>query len=147
MKTNDRGIALIKQFEGLRLTAYKPVSTEKYYTIGYGHYGADVKAGQKITEQRAEELLRGDLAKFEKGVNDLKLNINENQFAALVSFAYNVGLANLKGSTLLKRVRNYPMDGRIEREFLRWNKAGGRILDGLTRRRKAESLLYFKVVD
>lgn len=145
MKTSEKGINLIKSFEGLRLTAYKPVSTEKYYTIGYGHYGEDVKAGSKITEQQATDLLKKDIAKFESGVTSVLKgkSICQHKFDALVSFAYNVGLNNFNKSTLLKKVLANPCDSNIKDEFMKWVFAGGKKLDGLIRRRKAESEMYF----
>ena len=96
MKISDAGINLIKSFEGLRLKAYKPVSTEKYYTIGYGHYGADVKQDMTITQEYADALLRLDLDRFERAVNSYQRNWTQNQFDALVSFTFNCGVANLK---------------------------------------------------
>lgn len=145
MKTDQRGIDLIKRFEGLRLKAYKPVKTEKYYTIGYGHYGADVTANMVITESEAETLLRKDLQKFEKGVEDALAGtqITQNQFNALVSFSYNVGLGNLRNSTLLKYVKANANDERIKGEFLKWKYAGGQVLAGLVKRRQAEAGMYF----
>lgn len=144
MKTSQRGIDLIKGFEGCKLVAYKPVPTEQYWTIGYGHYGADVIPGQKITPIQAENYLKADLAKFEKAVDSLGLNLNQNQFDALVSFAYNCGAGNLKklceGRTL----------SQIADKLLAYNKAGGKVLAGLTRRRNAERALFltgFKVND
>lgn len=145
MKTSDKGINLIKSFEGLRLSAYKPISTEKYYTIGYGHYGEDVKPNDRITKEMAETLLKEDLQKFESGVyRALKYNaICQHKFDALVSFAYNVGLANFAKSTLLKKVLANPYDKTIKDEFMKWVFAGGKKLDGLVKRRNAESELYF----
>lgn len=145
MRTTQRGIDLIKRFEGLRLKAYKPVKTEKYYTIGYGHYGADVTANMVITEQKAEELLRQDLNKFEQGVTvaTLSAGLKPQQFDALVSFAYNVGLTNFKNSTLLKYVKQNADDLRIKNEFLKWKYAGGKVLEGLVKRRQAEAGMYF----
>ena len=96
MKTSQNGINLIKQFEGCRLTAYKPVATEKYYTIGYGHYGADVSPNMKITQAQADAYLVADLKRFEDSVNVTRLILNQNQFDALVSFTYNCGAGNLK---------------------------------------------------
>ena len=103
MKINETGLALIKSFEGLRLKAYKcPAGV---WTVGYGHTGGDVKAGMIITEEEAEELLRQDLERFEEGVENLvEVELNENQFCALVSLAYNIGLGNFKRSTLLKLI-------------------------------------------
>ena len=145
MKTSDRGINLIKKFEGLRLIAYKPVGSEKYYTIGYGHYGSDIMKGQKITEKQAEEFLRKDLQYFENEVTkSLKGKVMlQHKFDALVSFTYNVGVGNFNRSTLLKKVQDNPADITIRQEFEKWNKAGGKVLFGLKRRRKAEADLYF----
>ena len=143
---SSKGLNLIKSFEGCKLTAYKCLPTEKYYTIGYGHYGSDVKAGMKITEEQAEELLLQDCKKAIKNVNSFmsKYNFNQNQFDALVSFTYNLGGSNLKSSTLLKKVNANPCDRTIADEFKKWVNAGGKKLNGLVKRRKSESELYFK---
>ena len=141
MKISTNGINLIKSFEGVRLTAYKPVSTEKYWTIGYGHYGADVKKGMTITMQKAEEFLVQDLVKFENYVNNLKRNFNQNEFDALVSFAYNCGEGNLK---LLCKNRS---NNQIAQAILMYNKAGGKVLDGLTKRRNSERELFLKPIN
>ena len=119
------------------------------WTIGYGNTfyedGTSVKSGDKISKERAEILLNLILVTFENDVKKLvKSNINQYQFDALVSFAYNCGVGNLKASTLLKKVNINPSDASIKSEFLKWNKAGGKILLGLTKRREAESNLYFK---
>jgi lysozyme len=148
VKINSKGIQLIKTFEGCLLNAY--LDSVKIATIGYGatYYqnGSKVKIGDKITQEQANELLVFHLGIFADGVDDLiDSEINENQFSALVSFAFNLGLGNLKKSTLLKKVNQNPEDKTIADEFLRWNKAGGKVLPGLTRRRKAESELYFKI--
>lgn len=148
MKINSKGIQLIKTFEGCLLNAY--LDSVKVATIGYGatYYqnGSKVKIGDKITQEQANELLVFHLEVFADGVDDLiDSELNENQFSALVSFAFNLGLGNLKKSTLLKKVNQNPEDKTIADEFLRWNKAGGKVLSGLTRRRKAESELYFKI--
>lgn len=146
MKINEEGLALIKSFEGLRLKAYKPVPSEKYYTIGWGHYGPDVKAGMIITEEEAEELLRQDLERFENGVLDLLTipELTSNQFSALVSFSFNVGLGNFKNSTLLKMINKGNKDEleAIHYQFRRWVYAGSKILPGLQKRREAEFILY-----
>ena len=137
MTTNDKGIALIKSFEGLRLKAYKALPTEKYFTIGYGHYGADVKEGQTITEAEAETLLRADLKKYEAKVNKYSAyNWNENEFSALVSFAYNIG--NIDGLTK-KGERSHE---EIKKVWTTYSKAGGKELPGLVRRREAELKLF-----
>lgn len=142
MNLSQKGLDLIKGFEGLRLEAYKAVSTEKYWTIGYGHYGSDVKQGEKITQERAEELLKQDVKKFVDGVNNLvKVPITQNNFDALVSFAYNVGLGALGRSDLLDYI-NRGQANIASYEFDRWNKSGGKVLNGLIRRRKAERTLF-----
>lgn len=138
MKTSQTGINLIKQFEGLRLQAYKPVSTEKFYTIGYGHYGSDVTKGMKINEAQAEEYLKKDLAKFEKSVTDLNQKWTQNEFDALVSFTYNCGAG------CLKRLVAGRDKLQIADALLLYNKAGGKVLSGLVRRRKAERRLFLE---
>ena len=141
MKTSSKGIFLIKSFESLQTEAYRcPAGV---LTIGYGHTGKDVHEGQVITAEKAEQLLTDDLRTFENYVNGLGLNLKQGQFDALVSFAYNCGIGNLKSSTLLKKVIANPNDSSIQYEFAKWNKAGGKVLLGLTRRRKQESNLYF----
>lgn len=146
-KISSKGIELIKSFEGLRLKPY--LCSAKVPTIGYGNtfYENGKKVTLKdpeITESRATELLAWSLTKFEQYVDSYcRDDINQNQFDALVSFCYNLGPANLKSSTLLKKVNTDPNDPSIEKEFLKWNKAGGRALAGLTRRRQAELALYF----
>lgn len=141
MKITNEGINLIKKFEGLELKAY--LCPAGVWTIGYGHIKG-VKKGQVITQLEADNLLKEDLSSFEKGVTSLiKSNINENQFSALVSFAFNLGLANLKSSTLLRKVNSNPNDRTIVDEFIRWIYAGGKQLEGLKRRRQAEAYLYF----
>ena len=140
MKTSHKGIALIKEFEGLRLKAYK--CPGGVWTIGYGHT-AGVKPGMVISEAQAEEYLMADLIASEKYLNDLRLAINQNQFDALISFIYNVGTGKFSRSTLLRKVRANPQDNSIMDEFLRWVYSKGRVLPGLQRRRLAEMKLYF----
>jgi lysozyme len=149
MKLNKAGAELIKSFEGCKLSAYKCSANKE--TIGYGNTfyedGTPVKLGDKITKERAEslfELISDDFSK--KVVPLVKSQLNENQFGAIVSFAYNAGIGNLKSSTLLKKVNANPSDATIRAEFMKWDKAGGKQLAGLTRRRKAEADLYFKPV-
>ena len=137
---------LVKHFEGCKLTAY--VCSAGHNTIGYGNTfyenGVKVKPGDKITQQRAEELLDVILIKFVQQANEvIKSSVNQNQRDALTDFAYNCGLGNLKSSTLLKKVNADPNDKTIREEFMRWNKGGGKVLNGLTRRREAEANLYF----
>ena len=140
MKTSPKGITLIKEFEGLRLKAYK--CPGGVWTIGYGHT-AGVKPGIVITKTQAEEYLKADLIAYERYLNGLGLALNQNQFDALVSFIYNVGTGNFSSSTLLRKVRANPQDNSIMDEFLRWVYSKGRVLPGLQRRRLAEMKLYF----
>ena len=133
------GLALIKRFEGLRLKAYRcPADVP---TIGYGSTGAHVKMGMTITEAHAEQLLIKDLSRFEQGVAQLLKTATQGQFDACVSLSFNVGLAAFKGSTLLKKHNAGDYAGAAD-QFRRWNKAGGRVLAGLTKRREAERQLY-----
>ena len=146
MKVNNLGIDLMHYFEGCKLEAYQ--CSAKVWTIGWGNtYYQDknpVKQGDKITQNQANELFEFVVNEFAVGVEKLLTKkVNENQFSALVCFAYNVGTGNLAKSTLLKKVNANPNDPSISNEFLRWNKAGGKELLGLTRRRTAESKLYF----
>lgn len=147
MKLNEAGKTLIKSFEGLKLTAYKCSANKD--TIGYGNTfyedGTPVKPGDKITKERAESLFELIASEFEAKVRPLiKVNLTENQYSALVSFAYNAGVGNLQKSTLLRKVNIWPNDPSIRMEFMKWNRAGGVSLNGLTRRRQAEADLYFK---
>lgn len=142
MKTNQDGLNLIKSFEGLRLEAYQ--DSVNIWTIGYGSTGPDIVKGLKWTQEQADSRLEDDVYKFEKGVEAcVKTKINSNQFAALVCFAYNVGIGSLQKSTLLKKINSGDMNGAAD-EFLRWNKAGGKVLTGLSRRRTAERALFLK---
>lgn len=141
MKIGNKGIELIKSFEGLFLTAYK--CPAGIWTIGYGHTKG-VKQGQQITANKAEEFLREDVAQFEKDVLKQNLKLTQNQFDALVSFVFNVGGGNFQKSTLLRKAKVNSNDPSIKDEFLRWNKAAGKVLPGLTRRRQAEADLYFE---
>lgn len=142
MNITQAGIDLIKSFEGLKLEAYKAVPTEKYWTIGYGHYDKLVKPDQKITKKQAEDLLKKDLQVFVNGVEKLvKVKVNSNQFDALVSFAYNCGLTALKTSTLLEKLNDGDTSG-ASKEFLRWTKSGGKELKGLVTRRNKEMNLF-----
>ena len=139
MHMNEAGLRLLKNFEGCRLKAYKPVPTEKEYTIGWGHYG--VSAGTVWTQKQADDQLIKDLVKYENYVNSLHRNFNENEFSALVSFVYNCGLGSLQS---LCRNRN---NKQIAEALLLYNKAGGKVLAGLTKRRKAERELFLKPVE
>lgn len=141
MKISPTGIKLIKSFEGLSLTSY--VCPVGVLTIGYGHTG-NVLAGTKITEKEADVLLKQDLIKFEKAVlNYVTIDLNQNQFDALVSFCFNVGTQAFKGSTLVKRLNNRENPNIVAAEELpRWNKGDGKVLEGLSRRRSAEVELF-----
>lgn len=138
MHISEKGIKLIKNFESCRLRAYKPVNTEKYYTIGWGHYG--VPAGTVWTQKQADDQLTKDLIKYENYVNSMHLDLNQNQFDSLCSFVYNCGLGSLQ---TLCRNRSIKQIGEA---LLLYNKAGGKVLEGLTRRRKAERELFFTPV-
>ena len=103
-RASDTLISKLKAFEGLRLEAYKPTKAERWWTIGYGHSAGDVRQGMRITEERAEELLRRDLFFVERFINGIPKVKTQGQFDALVSFTYNVGVGNLKRSTLLNKI-------------------------------------------
>jgi lysozyme len=136
---NAAGLALIKKYEGLSLKAYR--CPAGLLTIGYGHRG-DVQDGDVITSAEAEELLREDLAAFESGVSKLvNVDLNANQFAALVSFAFNVGLAAFARSTLLSLL-NRGWYEQVPAQILRWSRVAGRTLSGLARRRRDEAALW-----
>lgn len=142
-KISKSGIDLIKSFEGCRLTAYKPVPTETYWTIGWGHYGPDVKQDMTITQEQADAMLVTDMAKYEVFVNDKAYvpvtdQLTQNQFDALTSFCYNCGAGNLKA---LCKGRTA---AQIAASITKYDKAGGKVLAGLTRRRAAELALYNK---
>ena len=143
MKSSDLLIRKIKEFEGLSLKAYKPVPTEKFYTIGYGHYGADVKANQVITEKEAESLLRKDLEKFEDYVNNLGVCKRYSEFASLVDFSFNLGSSALGRSTLLKYIRQGREEQYIRNEFAKWVNSKGVRLKVLVVRRAWEADRYF----
>lgn len=138
-RINAAGLKIVKDSEGLRLTAYK--CPADVWTIGYGSTGAHVKPGLTITAERAEELLREDLARFEAWVAENCAPATDDQFSALVSFAFNVGTGALKESTLRRKHLEGDYAGAAA-EFARWNKGGGRVLPGLVTRRAKEAALY-----
>lgn len=144
-KTAEPGKTLIKQFEGFRATAY--LCPANVWTVGYGTTrisGKPVRSGMKVTTDEAENLLDEDLKRFEDAVNSLvQVEITQNQFDALVSFVYNVGVGSLQKSTLLKKL-NAGLFSEAAEQFLRWDKAKGKRLAGLTRRRKAERELFLR---
>lgn len=148
MKVSESCKQLIRDFEGLETVSYKPLPTEKHFTIGYGHYGPDVKEGQHITKDAAELLLTEDLAKVAKQVEEALdgVQVNQCQFDALCSFTFNLGASKFKSSTLLKKLRAGDIKGAAN-EFLKWDKArneSGQLvsLKGLTLRRQAERRLF-----
>lgn len=149
MRTSQRGIELIKQFEGLELEAYQDIAG--VWTIGYGHTGPDVQPNMRISERDAEELLKRDLKPREEGVQRLvSVGLNQNEFDALVSFVYNVGVGAFQGSTARKRLNKGDRVGAAD-ALTWWNKAtvGGVLREvlGLTRRRAAEKALFLTPVN
>ena len=144
MQTSEKGIALIKEFEGCKLTAYQ--DSVGVWTIGYGWTqpvdGRPIRAGMTIKQETAERLLKTGLVSYESDVSRLvKVGLTQGQFDALVSFTYNLGARSLSTSTLLRKLNAGDYAGAAD-EFLRWNKAGGKVLNGLTRRREAERALF-----
>lgn len=138
-RINEAGLALIRTFEGLSLKPYRCPAGR--WTIGYGHTET-TRPGQRISLEHAEALLRSDLVTFERGVATLvNVPLNDNQFAALVCFAFNVGLSALSRSTLLKKLSTGRYDS-VPTELLRWCRVGGIELPGLLRRRHAEAALW-----
>jgi len=139
-------LSIIKKYEGLKLEAY--ICPAGVPTIGFGSTfypdGRRVKLGDKVTIQEAENILLHDIKRFEKEVrNGVKIEITDNQLSALISFTYNVGASAFRKSTLLKKVNANPTDLSIHNEFMRWTRAGGKVLPGLVKRRAEESKLYF----
>lgn len=142
-KIGPRAVALMHHFEGCKLTAYKcPAGV---WTIGWGNTfyedGRKVQPGDTITQARADELFGLVVADFERGVERMAPGAPPSQFGAMVSFAYNVGLGALEGSTLLRKHKAGDIAGAAA-EFLKWDKSRGQVMPGLTRRRQAERLLY-----
>lgn len=137
LKISDAGLQLLKAFEGCRLKAYWDVNG---YSIGYGHHGSDVTKDMKITQEQANDFLKKDVAKFEKAVNDLPYEWNQNQFDALVDFAYNCGAGNLLKLTA-NNTRTIP---EISNKITAYCKAGGVALAGLVNRRNVEKKLFNK---
>jgi len=145
MEVNKAGRDLIKQFEGCKLKAYQ--CSAGHWTVGWGltFYpdGTKVKEGDVITQQQAEDYFNQVVDAFAKQVDVLvKSNVTANNFSAIVSFAYNVGVNNLRRSTLLRKVNANPKDPSIRAEFKKWVRANGEVLKGLVRRREAEAKLY-----
>ena len=139
MQTSDEGKKLIKKFEGCKMRAY--LDAVDVPTIAYGRT-KNVKLGDTCTQDQAEEWLEEELVEYEGYVNEaVKVPLTQNQLDALVSWTYNLGPSNLNKSTLLKVLNNSDYDG-VPEQIMRWNKAGGKVLDGLVRRRKAEAEMF-----
>ena len=139
METSNEGISLIQKFEGCELEAYQ--CSAGVWTIGYGHT-KDVLEGMTITKEQAEQMLVDELHEYENYINEyVTVALSQNQFDALVSWVYNLGPANLKVSTMLK-VLNKGQYEEVPAQMKRWNKAGGKVLEGLIRRREAEACLF-----
>lgn len=139
MQTSAQMRQMIGQWEGCRLESYRDAVGVP--TVGFGHTGSDVFMGQKITQAEADHLLSQDLKKFEEHVERLCPECSQQEFDALVSFAYNLGQGALAGSTLRKH-HNAGNQAAAAGEFGKWNHAGGRVLAGLTRRRAGEAAVY-----
>lgn len=139
MKSSEEGKALIKKYEGCRLQAYKPIASEENWTIGWGHHDENISQGMTITQQRADELFEEDLIIHESYVNRILVHFNHNQFDALVSFSFNCGYENLQrlcsGGTIAS----------ISKWLTAYNQAGGKVVEGLKRRRAEEKALFDKV--
>jgi lysozyme len=139
MNISQEGISLIKKFEGCELEAYKCAAG--VWTIGYGHT-KDVKEGDSILKEDAESMLMHELQKYCNDVNiAVKVDLKQNEFDALVSWTYNLGLTNLNSSTML-RVLNEGKHNEVPAQIKRWNKASGQVKQGLVRRREAEALMF-----
>ncbi|WP_010117524.1 lysozyme [Acinetobacter sp. P8-3-8] len=146
MKISTNGIDLICSFEGLRLKAYD--DGVGVWTIGYGTTminGTKVKKGDTCTLEQAKSYMAQDLKQFESAVNQVKVPLNQNQYDALVSLAYNIGVSAFLNSTLLKKLNAKDYKGAAE-QFLRWNRAGGKVMRGLTNRRAKERKLFEKAL-
>lgn len=141
-KYSRQGLKLTEHFEGLRLTAYQDVAG--VWTIGYGHTGADVKPGMTITLAEAEGLLSQDIQKAADAVNRLVTydDLTQNQFDALVDFTFNVGISAFAGSTLLRKLNEADVAGAAA-EFPKWCMAGGKVVEGLVRRRQKEATSFY----
>jgi lysozyme len=145
----NKGIAIIRKYEGLRLQAY--ICPSGLATIGFGatfyENGSRVQLGDKITRDRADQLLFFQVKLFAEEVRrTVKSNINENQLGALVSFCFNVGGDAFGKSTLARKVNANPSDSTIRNEFMRWTRGGGKVLPGLVKRREEEANLYYAAI-
>ena len=139
MNISQEGLSLIKKFEGCEYNAYKCAAG--VWTIGYGHT-AGVKEGDLVTQQEADKILEEDMKEYESyRKSAVTVDLNQNQFDSLVSWVFNLGPSNLSSSTLLTKINNKDWDN-VPEQIKRWNKAGGKVLEGLIRRREAEALLF-----
>ena len=139
MNISQEGLDLIKKFEGCELKAYQ--DSVGVWTIGYGHTKG-VEEGQEITQDEAEDMLASELDEYEGYIRDMvECDLEQCQFDALVAWVYNLGPTNLRSSTMLKRLNKKDFDD-VPNQIKRWDKAGGKVLAGLVRRREAESLLF-----
>jgi GH24 family phage-related lysozyme (muramidase) len=143
MKISNEGILFLKKYERLRLKAYKAHPNEQYYTIGWGHYGADVEPNQVITEERADLLFQTDLQLYENGVNRVYqgVNLSQNQFDALVIMAYNCGVGAVS-QTLLKLIKQGDKKAIVKWWENHYITCEGQVLKGLQRRRAEEAELF-----
>lgn len=147
MKITDETMRLIRDYEGMKLTAYKDPGSKNGLpiTIGYGTTkidGKDIKLGTKITKEQADEYFKKDIEKFAEGVRSrVKVKLNDNQFGALVSFSYNVGLGAFGSSTLLKKLNAGDFKS-VPSELRKWNKNDGKVMQGLINRREKEIKLW-----
>ena len=141
MKLSQAGLDLIKRFEGCKLKAYQ--DAVGIWTIGYGHTGPNVHDGLTITQKQADDILAQDVGRFASGVAaNVRVSLTQSEFDALVSFAFNVGLGAFKTSTLLRLLNDNADRNVVASQFLRWNKAGDKVLEGLTKRKNAEKALF-----
>jgi len=139
LNISQEGLDLIKKFEGCELKAYQ--DSVGVWTIGYGHTKG-VEEGQEITQDEAEDMLASELGEYEGYISDMvECDLEQCQFDALVAWVYNLGPTNLRSSTMLKRLNKKDFDD-VPNQIKRWDKAGGKVLAGLVRRREAESLLF-----
>jgi GH24 family phage-related lysozyme (muramidase) len=142
MYISANGVDFITSFEGLSLKAYKALPTEKYWTIGYGHYGADVSPNDVITEQQAKDLFAHDIGSYCRAVdNTITVDCTQAQFDMMTSLCYNIGTGGFRGSS----VASYLNQGKVQASadaFLKWVKSGGAVISGLVRRRNAERVIF-----
>lgn len=142
MEPSSQAYEMIKSFEGLRCRAYKAIKTEKYYTIGYGHYGSDVKKNEYITVKQAEELMHADVAKYAHKLDVHNPTFVQNQYDALISLIYNIGWYNFAHSmtgVLAKQLNTTTTPIFVARRIILWDKSAGQVLLGLQRRRIIEA--------